>query len=202
MQSIQLAEILIADPPERWRALGLAVGADGTAQVGPIRLTFGAPGERGIVGLRLRGVETGEVDGLALHGDGEPAAPAGEHPAGVTAVDHVVVSTPDLERTFAALEAAGFELRRVREAGPNARQGFYVMGDAVLEVVGPAKADGAGPASFWGLVLVAEDLDRAAAELGDLLGTPRDAVQPGRRIATVRREAGLGTAVALMTPRV
>ena len=189
------------------------MGADGTAQVGPIRLTFGAPGERGIVGLRLRGVESGEVDGLALHGDGEPAAPAGEHPAGVTAVDHVVVSTPDLERTFAALETAGFELRRVREAGPNARQGFYVMGGAVLEVVGPAKraphrepqgerdAVGDGPASFWGLVLVVEDLDRAAAELGDLLGAPRDAVQPGRRIATVRREAGLGTAVALMTPR-
>jgi hypothetical protein len=34
-----------------------------------------------------------------------------------------------------------------------------------------------------------------------LLGDIRDAVQPGRRIATVRREAGLGVPVALMTPR-
>ena len=165
-----------------------------------MRLELGAAGERGIVGLGLRGVEPREVDGLAFQAAGEAAPPA-EHPAGVVAVDHVVVSTPDLERTFAALEGAGFELRRVREAGPTARQGFYVLGDAVLEVVGPREPEGDGPAVFWGLVLVAGDLDRTAAELGSLLGTPRDAVQPGRRIATVRREAGLGTAVALMTPR-
>jgi hypothetical protein len=177
------------------------VGQDGTAQVGPIRLTFGAPGDGGIVGLGLQGVQAGEVDGLALHGMADPATSPGEHPAGVVAVDHVVVATPDLERTFAALEAAGFELRRVRDAGPKARQGFYVVGDAVLEVVGPHDADGDGPASFWGLVLVVEDLDRTAQQLGPLLSAPRDAVQPGRRIATVRREAGLGTAVALMTPR-
>ena len=176
------------------------MGSDGAAQVGPIRLTFGAPGERGIVGLGLRGGEPREVDGLAFQPAGEPAPPA-EHPAGVVAVDHVVVSTPDLERTFAALEDAGFELRRVREAGPDARQGFYMIGDAILEVVGPREPGGDGPAAFWGLVLVAEDLDRTAAELGPLLGAPRDAVQPGRRIATVRRDAGLGTAVALMTPR-
>ena len=97
--------------------------------------------------------------------------------------------------------AAGLERRRVREAGPNALQGFYVVGDAVLEVIGPREPDGDGPASFWGLVLVVEDLDAAAERLGPLLGAPRDAVQPGRRIATVRREAGLGTAVALITPR-
>jgi hypothetical protein len=33
------------------------------------------------------------------------------------------------------------------------------------------------------------------------VGPAKDAVQPGRRIATVRREAGLGVPVALMTPR-
>jgi hypothetical protein len=45
------------------------------------------------------------------------------------------------------------------------------------------------------------DLDAAAARLGDGLGTPRDAVQPGRRIATARGAAGLGVPLALMTPR-
>jgi hypothetical protein len=199
----RLAEILIADPPERWRALGLAVGPAGATQVGPIRLTFGAPGERGIVGLGVRDVPDGEVDGLALRAvDPADAAPPGTHQLGVEAVDHVVVSTPDFDRTLGALEAAGFELRRVRDAGPDTRQGFYVLGDAVLEVVGPRQADGDGPAAFWGLVLVVADLDAAAQRLGPLLGAPRDAVQPGRRIATVRREAGLGTAVALMTARV
>jgi hypothetical protein len=39
-----------------------------------------------------------------------------------------------------------------------------------------------------------------AAHLGELLGAAGDAVQPGRRIATLRREAGVGPAIAFMTP--
>jgi hypothetical protein len=52
-----------------------------------------------------------------------------------------------------------------------------------------------------GLVISVADLDDAAARLGPWLGAPRDAVQPGRRIATVAPEAGLSVALALMTPR-
>jgi hypothetical protein len=51
------------------------------------------------------------------------------------------------------------------------------------------------------VTLVSDDLDATAAVLGERLGAVRDAVQPGRRIATVRREAGLGTPLAFMTPR-
>jgi hypothetical protein len=192
--------VLLADPPERWQALGLDLGEG----VGGVRLEFGADGGRGIVGLRVRGLQTGSIDGLAVHaGHADAAAGEGEgtHPLGAIAVDHVVARTPDLERTLCALQAAGLELRRTRDAGPDARQGFFNLGTAVLEVVGPREPDGDGPASFWGLVLVVSDLDAAAEHLGDLAGTPREAVQPGRRILTLRREAGLGTAVALMTPR-
>jgi hypothetical protein len=46
-----------------------------------------------------------------------------------------------------------------------------------------------------------DDLEATGAVLGDLLGTPRDAVQPGRKIATLRPEAGLGPAIAFMTPQ-
>jgi hypothetical protein len=46
---------------------------------------------------------------------------------------------------------------------------------------------------------VVDDVDGLDPEL---VGAPKGAVQPGRRIATVRPEAGLGTAVAFMTPRV
>ena len=57
------------------------------------------------------------------------------------------------------------------------------------------------PAWFWGLVINVEDLDAAAVRIGpDGLGAVSDAVQPGRRIATVRAELGLGVPVALMTP--
>ena len=113
----------------------------------------------------------------------------------------MVLTTPDFDRTLAELAGDGFELRRIREAGENARQAFYVVGPAVLEVVGPREPADGGAARFWGVTFVVSDLDATAALLGDLLGSPRDAVQPGRRIATVRREAGLGAAVAFMTPR-
>ncbi len=46
---------------------------------------------------------------------------------------------------------------------------------------------------LWGITFVARDVDRHP--------NAKDAVQPGRRIATVRREAGLGCPVALITPR-
>ena len=48
--------------------------------------------------------------------------------------------------------------------------------------------------------MVVSDLDALAERLGDDLGTPRDAVQSGRRIATLRESAGLGVPVAFMTP--
>ena len=128
--------------------------------------------------------------GVSNTGHNSPAANA-----------NIVASTPDFDRTRAALADAGFEERRIREACPDVRQAFYVVGDALLELVGPAEPKDDGPASFWGLVLVVDDVDAAAERLGDLAGEPRDAVQPGRRIVTLRREVGLGTAVALMTPR-
>lgn len=115
-------------------------------------------------------------------------------------MDHVVAVTPDLGRTRRALAEAGLEPRRVREAGDGTRQAFYVLGTALLELAGPVGEP--GPAAFWGLTLVVEDLLAAAREMGESLGPIREAVQPGRRIATVREEhAGLGLPVALMSPR-
>ena len=47
-----------------------------------------------------------------------------------------------------------------------------------------------------------DDLDAAVASFSEgHVSEPRPAVQEGRRIATVRRDAGLGLPVALMTPR-
>jgi catechol 2,3-dioxygenase-like lactoylglutathione lyase family enzyme len=123
-------------------------------------------------------------------------------------VDHVVMLTPDLDRTIAELESQGFELRRTREGptpGGSARQAFFRAGEPVLEVVLAPKGtrvarDPDGPARLWGLAFLVEDMERTARSLGDLLGSPRDAVQPGRRIATLRSEAGLGAAIAFMSP--
>jgi hypothetical protein len=213
---VELAELAIGDVPERWEALGFDVGVSGAsgasgaryADVGGVRLSLGAAG-RGIVGWAIRGIEDTivEIDGLptiasraAVSGppDGSSAPARVEHPNGGLAIDHVVVITPDFDRTAAALEHADMPLRRVRDAG-GFRQGFRRLGPAILELVEAPHAPD-GPARFWGLVVIVEDLEALAERLGDHLGPPRDAVQPNRHIATLRESAGLGLAVAFMDP--
>jgi hypothetical protein len=75
----------------------------------------------------------------------------------------------------------------------------------ILEVVQAPEGtriaeDPSGPARLWGISFLVEDLEHTASTLGGLLGEPRAAVQPGRRIATLRKDAGLGPAIAFMTP--
>ena len=177
-------------------------------RAGAVRLRLAGEGAGdGIVSWSLRDVSSTELDGLPTTAAAAPVAEPGEHPNGVERLDHVVVVTPDLARTTAALEAAGIERRRVREvpAGERTlRQGFFRLGEVILEVVDGMPLDPAAEpapgaaAAFWGVVFVVADLDAAAARLRERLGRPRAAVQPGKRIATVRREAGLGLPVALI----
>ncbi|HEU4736032.1 MAG TPA: hypothetical protein VFS48_03270, partial [Solirubrobacterales bacterium] len=126
----------------------------------------------------------------------------------ITALDHVVAISSDLDRTVAALQGAGLDLRRIREEPTPAgapRQAFFRLGEPLLEVVqAPAEAiertGGDRPAFFWGLAFVAPDIEASVAALGDRVSEVRAAVQPGRRIATLRRAAGLSLPVALITP--
>jgi hypothetical protein len=196
--SLHLDQITIGADPAAWSRAGFSVG-EGGLRAGQVRIAFGE-GE-GVTGWRLDG-EPAEVDGLpvAAPATGEPATQP--HPNGVTQIDHLVVFTPDLERTTEALGRIGVERRRVREAevdGKPLRQGFFRLGEVILEAVQHAEVE-PGPARFWGITFAVADLDACAALLGDALGSIRDAVQPGRRIATVRASAGLGLPVALISP--
>ena len=197
----------MAAEPENWTRAGFEV-QDGGTTIGSTPLTLaGAEAGRRIVRWVLDGVTSTDLDGLPTEVGPRGAHEAPVHPNGVVRMDHVVAFTPDLERTVAALEGASLDLRRVREGPTPAgaqRQAFFRLGESILEVVEhppgtPAAADRDAPAGFYGLAFGVEDLDATARRLGPLLGEPRDAVQPGRRIATVRRQAGLGLPVALMT---
>jgi hypothetical protein len=204
-------ELVLADEPDSWTALGFTV-ADGCCQLGAVRLRLaGREGGAGLVGWSLRGVGDVELDGLPTAGSSSPVpAPAPVHPNGVRAIDHVVAMSPALDRSVRALERAGLDLRRIREQPTPAgapRQAFFRLGAEILEVVqeSPDAVERGGgaarPARFWGLALVVDDLNRTVESIGAHAGSIRPAVQPGRRIAPLRRSAGLAIPVALMSSR-
>ena len=208
--SATIDELTVADEPATWEALGFAVEGE-TCAVGEVWIHLAGPhaGER-LVGWSLRDVDGVELDGLpTARSERPPPAAAPEHPNGLTAVDHLVAMTPALDRTVAALKLAGLDLRRVREEPTPAgapRQAFFRLGATILEVVQEPpeaieRAGGDHPAFFWGLAFLAPDLDATVASLGDRVSGIRDAVQPGRRIATLRRSAGLALPLALISPR-
>jgi hypothetical protein len=208
--AVTIDELRIADEPERWRELGFAV-QDGCCQIGSVRIALAGSGEgKGIVGWSLRELSSPELDGLATARSSEPLPPPpAEHPNGVSAIDHVVAISPALDRTVVALQAAGLSLRRIRDEPTPAgapRQAFFRLGGEILEVVQEPErivAEAGGPdrpARLWGLALIAPDLDRTVEQLAPHASAPHDAVQPGRRISTVRRSAGLTFPLALMSP--
>jgi hypothetical protein len=204
-----LDELKVGDSPDPWRDCGFAVDGE-SCVVGETRIRLLDDGAgKGLVGWSLRDVRAADLDGLQTErSDRQPPAAGPAHPNGVTGLDHVVAISSDLDRTVAVLQAAGLDLRRIREQPTPAgapRQAFFRLGAVILELVqAPEEAiertGGDRPAFFWGLAFVAPDLEATVASLGERVGEIRDAVQPGRRIATLRRSAGLSVPVALMTP--
>lgn len=207
--AVTIDEILVGDPPEAWEAAGFHVDADGTCRIGTVRVRLvGREGGKRILAWSLRDapaarVADGRFEGLPTTlSTSEPAEPA-EHPNGVQYIDHLVMLSPDVGRTVAALEGLGLSVRGERETdsyGAPMRQVFFRMGEVILELVGLAEPQ-QGDAGFFGLAHTVADLDATKAMLGERLGDIKDAVQEGRRIATLRhREFGMSVATALMSP--
>jgi sensor domain CHASE-containing protein len=195
----RLTTLDVGDDADQWEALGFAV-ADGAVELGGVTVRLGAP-SLGISSWAIHGLPPSQdVDGL-------PTAPASTtprpnpvpHPNGATGLDHIVITTPDFDRTAKALEAVRMPLRRIRDAG-GFRQGFRRLGPAILELVEAQDAPPDAPARFWGLVVIVADVDELKRNLGDVVGDPKPAVQPGRRIVTLRQSAGLGQPVAFISP--
>lgn len=208
--SAAIDELTVADAPGAWSALGFELEGD-VCVLGDVRIRLAGPDAgQGLTGWSLRGVESADLDGLATtRSDRQAPSVLPAHPNGIEALDHVVAISPALNRTVAVLQGAGLDLRRVRDEPTPAgapRQAFFRLGSTILEVVQePAeateRAGGDRPAFFWGLAFIAPDLEATVATLEDKVSEIRPAVQPGRRIATLRRSAGLALPVALITPR-
>lgn len=206
--AVWLDALVVGDAPASWAAAGFALDGHEVA-IGTVRVVCADDGA-GADRWRLRTDDQADVprsvDGIGTTAtDRDPPEPV-EHPNGVVRLDHIVLRSPDLDRTTDALGALGLELRRTRDVGTGERamqQRFFRMGEVILELVGPPSSAGDEPCSIWGLALVTEDIDASAAHLGAACSAPKPAVQPGRRIATVRtRDLGIGPTIALMTPHV
>jgi catechol 2,3-dioxygenase-like lactoylglutathione lyase family enzyme len=197
-----VVEITVADEPGAWAAAGFTV-TDGVARCGGIAIRLVGRTD----GKRIRGWSWCDLlDGLPTTTTASgPTMHPDAHPNGTTLVDHVVVVTPDLDRTVAAFEARGLEVRRVRHTeqyGPPFRQVFFRGGETVIEVIGPdePESDDGRPAHFYGIAFTVGDLDATARLLGDHVGRVKDAVQPGRRITTLRhRDFDISVPIAFMS---
>ncbi len=207
---VTIDEILVGDPPEAWEAAGFAVDGDGSCRIGQVRVRLvGRDGGKRILGWSLRDapparLADGTLDGLPTTASEAPPVAPGTHPNGSLYIDHMVLLSPDLARTTDALAAIGLTPRGERDSdtyGAPMRQVFFRLGEVILELIGQPGTAGEGDPGFFGLAITVEDLDAAGALLGEHLGDSKDAVQDGRRIATLRhREVGMSVATALMTP--
>jgi hypothetical protein len=130
VSAVSIAEIVVADEPAAWRDAGFTVTQTGLCRIGSV--TVRLPGRHaaddpgGLAAWVLRHADTAMVDapgddplsldGLATtYADARADAPEGAvtgdeqraHPNGCLRIDHVVVLSPDLERTTAAFAAIG-----------------------------------------------------------------------------------------------
>lgn len=142
-------------------------------------------------GLMLFAIERGE---------GPSGGPVAAAPGAAVALDHVVVTTPDLEAAR-ALYGGTLGLRLALDRSFDARGLrilFFRVGGVTVEVVGrldrePGAERSAGDAAsrdaFGGLAYRVPDADAARARLaaaGFDVSSVRDGAKPGTRVCTVR----------------
>jgi hypothetical protein len=174
----ELLALTVGDDPATWAAIGFAA-QDATVVLDGVRIELVGGG--------------GGIRDWTVGGGRRPSSPP--HPNGAFAIDHVVMLAPDFDAARDALLAEGLDLRRERDDLRGTRMAFFRVPPTILELV----AGGEGERRLWGLVIAVPSVDDPHPALAAHLGTPRDAVQPGRRIATLRPGAGVSPALAFMS---
>ena len=187
-------EIVVGDDPASWRDAGFTVDPDGTCRIGTVRVRLvGRDDGKRIRDWSLRdlrgAVASRDLDGLPTRASSAPSSEPAVHANGVELIDHIVLASPDPARTTAAFENVGLAALRTRPTdtyGAPMVQTFFRTGEVIVELIGPQEPSGDGPTGFFGLAHTVADIDATAALLGEHVGAVKDAVQPGRRIVTLR----------------
>ena len=156
--TVTVDEIDVADPADAWTRAGFSVDADAVCRVGGVRIRLVGRGRgTGIVGWSLRGLppdgSVDELDGIPTTRSDAVLRRRPRTPNGVTAIDHVVLLSPDLGRTVESLAAVGVDPRRERDGelgGRPIRQIFFRFGEVIVEVVGSPEHGERGPIDALG----------------------------------------------------
>ena len=195
-----------SSPTRRRRGPAPGSPSTTTARAASARSGSGSSGGRpasGSSAWSLRGLPDGfggALDGLPTDATDDPPCEPAEHANGATAIDHVVVAHARHRahrrrpRSMPASRSAAPARSTPSSTGSKAIQTFFRLGEPIFELLGPLEPSD-GPAGFFGLAYTVSDLDALADRYGPALGRVKDAVQPGRRIATLRHK-DLGLSVA------
>eukprot|EP01062_Namystynia_karyoxenos_P062281 TRINITY_DN55192_c0_g1_i1.p1 TRINITY_DN55192_c0_g1~~TRINITY_DN55192_c0_g1_i1.p1 ORF type:complete len:233 (+),score=75.95 TRINITY_DN55192_c0_g1_i1:83-781(+) len=195
-------ELRLPDSAEAWRSAGFAVSPGGSVDLGALQLRLGA--QKASVGFAGLPDGVAELDGMSVHAADPADAQGVAHPNGVSALDALSLQTGDCDRTRAALAAVGMQPAKETSA---VRKGFSMLfyrppQGPIIEIAGPSKG-AAPPLRLWGVMLVSPDLDAFCRALPQSTKPPWTAVQPGRRITTLRgKHHGISIAVAVLSPHV
>ena len=118
--TLRIDTLVVADPPSAWAEAGFTVGDDAICRISGVGVELaGRDRGFGIVGWSLGGLPPGpgdDVDGIPTGRSDSAASSPAVHRNGVTAIDHVVLMSPDLDRTVSALGDLGMQPRRERDS--------------------------------------------------------------------------------------
>ena len=205
-----LAELTLAAAPPAWRAAGFDVddGRHGLDRRRPAAARWGRTRAGESWAGRCATCARTELDGLPTRRHDQPpspvpgsipTAPSGSTTWWPSAPTSTAPSPRCAARVWTSAACARVPRRRERSGRRSSGSARRSSRSWSTRPVPRGPRIREAPAGFYGLALATADIDATAGSLGPLLGEVRDAVQPGRRIATVRREAELGLPVAFMT---
>ena len=204
-------EVNLSEDAFPWERIGFQIVTENSTQsihIGKTKMCFEKiDAVEGIASVHVEGIKK-NVDSLKFNPTilSTSEIEASFHPNRIERIDHLVVTTPDSDKTTKELVEAGITLSGVRIFGnsPNqTRQSFFWLGDVILELVGPHQVAEPGNPLFWGLALVSSDIKETVNYLEDLCTPLKDAIQPGRQITTVKtRDLSIGVSIAIMSAHV
>ncbi|MEI8321869.1 MAG: hypothetical protein WCG49_02000 [Actinomycetes bacterium] len=198
-----ITAVVVGGSAEPWEAFGFhllsATSSESRFSLGDVVLVVDSTLPAGMVSWEISDIDAGVVDAIpTARAMNTLSLPLPQGRVGCLGVDHVVVRTNSLDITCAAITAAtGAPVKRIRDAGSGMQQAFHKLGSVVVEVV--SAQEQVEHTHLWGFVVNVSDIDALSAFLvPDILGTPKPATQPGRRIASARSGAALGVPFAVM----